>query len=1138
MKNRLHFVFRFAASAAAVALAWGIASAVCGEEFVKYIDKRAGSIPNTAAEAQRLEAFRQEQLQQLRNEGRATRKNCQAVDEAYLAHAQSLEPQRTKGIKQLEEASGVRDLGQGPHGTDPARGRGIAGDIDSRSLSPSEYTKVVRAAQNQGLTVTTQGDAATIQEINGTYHRSSSLSSPPGSTARDLETAQGYGKETSISKSQPRPGDSYTEVMDNTKKGLGATAKPPDEITHADLQEVGKMTQRNMEAGGIPRSDGVGKDLYNQATMVKNGFSPEAAGIVRDNATPTQRAEDIARFLQQGRDVTLQAAQTTKGAAAAQEASLQSQLDTAKANYQQAVQSGDPKAIQQARSELQTTKQELLTQQGRQTAAVEGVVRNQPEGSSFMSEVNGVKLDKVTNPDGSTTYRNPQTGETLSPSQVRENAVSGTRDKLNETAAGGEKPPAIEPNQIPPGGPETPPVEKPPTKPGIEKPPVTEPSEIPPAEKPPTKPTPTPEKPPTVEPGKVPPGGPEVPTVQKPPAAGPGTEPTAGKPPSAPVEKPPTPGAVTPGERPALPAEPGGVPPGGKPTTVPDAAPVEPPATGGAKPPAAGEPPGPVPGTRAKFVRGAGIAVLAYGAYDGFSQGYTQARQEEKPGDSALQTGGKTVIYGVANTLGIPQAWQVGQQAGNEALDDYRRRVQRGEIPESTVREVGSRLWGAVVGVGRFVKGVVYDPARDLVTETVNYGKSKVQEYQSNNTAEEIDSRLQGYRNQRAAQQAAAGGAAGQGGPGVAGQNTTALSGAALAAAAETQGGPGFAGHGINPKDLRSQEPSTTAGGTVDITGGSGGGTLGNYSDGHANQADGHANAGYASAQQQTALAGASSAGDQTLHDANNIRNQGGIAAINTRGNAATTIATGDRDNSWGNTFIGALGQGLTALGNAFGGSFGTGAAVHVINNLWGGGKPGQGSGGQGGGASGTSDGSGGSGGGSGGSGGGGGPQGGSGSGAGEVRGGDQSATGAGGTNAPGGGGGGSTNAGSGSGIVTVTGSGSANASGSGSGGYAAGAQDQVIDGSAQIGNGTVKGVKVSLDYQAYTIADTFQIVYNGAVIANSGSVSGSGTISGSAAGDSKKVTIRVISSSNEGTEWKWSARVDYSVDGGGSMSR
>ncbi len=103
------------------------------------------------------------------------------------------------------------------------------------------------------------------------------------------------------------------------------------------------------------------------------------------------------------------------------------------------------------------------------------------------------------------------------------------------------------------------------------------------------------------------------------------------------------------------------------------------------------------------------------------------------------------------------------------------------------------------------------------------------------------------------------------------------------------------------------------------------------------------------------------------------------------------------------------------------------------------------------------------------------------------------------------------------------------NASGAASGGFAGGPQDEAVDGSGAVAGKSVTGVRCTLDYQAFSIADRFQILYQGGVIADSGLVSGSGSIQGTAGGGSAQVVIRVLTPSG-GTAWNWSATLEISA--------
>lgn len=107
--------------------------------------------------------------------------------------------------------------------------------------------------------------------------------------------------------------------------------------------------------------------------------------------------------------------------------------------------------------------------------------------------------------------------------------------------------------------------------------------------------------------------------------------------------------------------------------------------------------------------------------------------------------------------------------------------------------------------------------------------------------------------------------------------------------------------------------------------------------------------------------------------------------------------------------------------------------------------------------------------------------------------------------------------------VVTIS------AVGTATGGYSGIPQDQVIDGTALVGARTVQGIRCTLSYNAYSVPDQFQIIYEGNVIFDSGDISGSGVAQPIAAGTSPQVMIRVITATG-GTAWDWTALLEISV--------
>jgi hypothetical protein len=121
------------------------------------------------------------------------------------------------------------------------------------------------------------------------------------------------------------------------------------------------------------------------------------------------------------------------------------------------------------------------------------------------------------------------------------------------------------------------------------------------------------------------------------------------------------------------------------------------------------------------------------------------------------------------------------------------------------------------------------------------------------------------------------------------------------------------------------------------------------------------------------------------------------------------------------------------------------------------------------------------------------------------------------------------------------------------SGGQSSAPVDRIIDVSSKLKPGqTVNGVRVDLDYDAMTIPDQFQVIFDGAVIGDTGYVGylrdpnnnycsaeinaaqttpGYGTLDVSAGGPDSSVTIRVSSPCNQ-TAWIWAAKAYFSLGG------
>jgi len=255
-----------------------------------------------------LRATRHEEL---RRAGRATAEEFRKVDLEIIEQARVAEVERSKALQRLSARAGGADLTQGSGGTAPTEGRGVLGDIDTASLKPTEFDRVRKAAEAAGYHVEQKGDAFTIKELDITVHRQSARETSygsgevAGSSGHRAEIARGQNPETAYGLNAQDPA---IEVSDNLKKAAHTLDTPPAAIQSDELQKLGKMTGRNMNAIAAVNPDTkLDTAFRQQADLLKQGYSPEASGIVRDNATPAERAQDIAAFQDRCRSISVDA---------------------------------------------------------------------------------------------------------------------------------------------------------------------------------------------------------------------------------------------------------------------------------------------------------------------------------------------------------------------------------------------------------------------------------------------------------------------------------------------------------------------------------------------------------------------------------------------------------------------------------------------------------------------------------------------------------------------------------------------------------------------------------------------------------------------------------------------------------------
>lgn len=342
------------------------------------------SPPSEAVEFQNelkeLEANRLKEHQKLKKQG-ATPQQHQAIDDDALAKARKLEAKRTSALKKLGKKAGVGEIGQGKYGTEPTKGRGAFGDVDTSNFSGKDFEKIRAAAKKAGYTVTTDGDTMHIKELDTTVHREpSKYKSQTGSTAADADAAGGYGKETSR---KLKTGDKTTEVLDNLGKSGNTLSKPTNKMSSSDWQEMGKMTGRNMDAAGIKNPD-----LRKKLDMLKQGYRPESVGI-----------DDMDAFQKQCRDMNNKAAKKVRTNAKAKEINLKKKVTQAKQELKKAQDAGDIEKIKESSRKLKKNQSDLAEHTKTQKAAEDSLKKNQPkEAKKILDDTEPPKdLDEMMN---------------------------------------------------------------------------------------------------------------------------------------------------------------------------------------------------------------------------------------------------------------------------------------------------------------------------------------------------------------------------------------------------------------------------------------------------------------------------------------------------------------------------------------------------------------------------------------------------------------------------------------------------------------------------------------------------------------------------------------------------------------------
>ena len=180
------------------------------------------------------------------------------------------------------------------------------------------------------------------------------------------------------------------------------------------MQKLGKMTERNMTAiKDVTKSAG-DPVLRQQAELLKQGYSPESAGIVRENATPEERAADIADFQRRSREAAQDAVRAGDQYASQEMDRLAGETRKANDALQAARESGNCEAMAAAKKNVVSAESDLVNYQEAQAVAHQSAVRNDTGAAKVIDNARGIDTAEKT------------------PSQLREDAVAPEQKALSQ----------------------------------------------------------------------------------------------------------------------------------------------------------------------------------------------------------------------------------------------------------------------------------------------------------------------------------------------------------------------------------------------------------------------------------------------------------------------------------------------------------------------------------------------------------------------------------------------------------------------------------------------------------------------------------------------------------------------------------